>query len=239
MKAILGLTVAAGLAFAASAVSAATYDFIDAIDNGPLGESYYSTLTTGDYAYFTGPSISITAQYAGDPTVYVYADSDTAGLGVCRDASGGTGARPGNTTNLCNPSSDDSIQSVFSNTGQYLGSEYLTLTFNEDTYLTSITVNANHDGPLTTSDYIWIWDGAWTPVQTAILTEVDGKSYFTYYFDKFFSAGSFISLGGDCNNIYLSALEASPPSVPAPAAGIMLLTGLGGMAAMRRRRKAA
>lgn len=244
MKAIFGLTAAAGLMLAASSVSAATYDFVHAIDSGTLGESYYTTFNTADHSDFSGlPSVSLDAGYydygTGSfvDTPYVYADYGNAGFGACRAVLDGTsaGADTGNQDNKCAPSSDDSIQSVQLASGTWV-SEYLKITFNEGTQLTSLTVDANHDGGLTPTSLFAVWatgDANWTFVQTDTLD----NGFFTYALDKYFEAGTSLYLKADCNDIYLSAMEVS--KVPLPASGLLLLGGLGGLAAVKRRRRKA
>lgn len=114
----------------------------------------------------------------------------------------------------CNPTSDDNVQ---------LG-ETLILTFSEDVKITSILLrNATH-GLFEALDFI----------------NFDGDNSGTYTVGLGGFGGVFGSLWeftiGDPIEFYIASITVSP--IPVPAAGLMLLTGLGGMFFARRRRKA-
>ena len=230
------LLLAAGLTLSAASAQSATYDFIDAIDGagGPINESIWTEFDTGDFAYFTGPSISLTGTSGGN-AAYAYADAGTAGFGVCRTPlTPATGtyvdlAKPGK-SNVCDPGSDDSIQSAFE--------ELLKITANEaGTRISSITVNANHDGKLMEGDKVKI-----NGVEITLTAADIVGGYYTHTVDRVFGIGDFLtveSVGGASGpHLYLSGMEVS--AVPVPAALPLLLAGLGGLGFMgRRRRKAA
>ena len=68
--------------------------------------------------------------------------------------------------------------------------------------------------------------GQWTEVKLSFLVPTDAT-----YTLRFSAGGTNDSLGGLIDNVSVSP-------VPVPAAGLMLLGGLGGLAALRRRKRA-
>lgn len=223
---------AAGLALFATSAHAATYDFIDAIDGvgGPINESIWTEFDTGDFSYFGGPSISLTGT-AGGSTAFAYADAGGAGFGVCRNATSSSvinKAAPG-AGNVCAPGSDDSIQSAYD--------ELLKITANSNgTLISSITVNANHDGNLAAGDKVII-----SGVEiTLSSSDIVGGAY-THIVGTVFAMGDFLTVesagGANGPHLYLSAMEVS--SVPVPAALSLLLAGLGGFGVMAQRKRKA
>ncbi len=102
------------LAFSAQ-LQALVLDF-QALADGALGESAWQPLLVNfNEGGFAG-TVTISGQAGGNPG-YAYFDasnsSGRAGLGVCPKliAGGSTGANPGSSANVCDPSSDDNIRS--------------------------------------------------------------------------------------------------------------------------------
>lgn len=82
-----------------------------------------------------------------------------------------------------------------------------------------------------------------TPVTRFVGLGVDGDDLFGLEADggifKWTGGGSFIAFGETTGLIGTQFTDASSAVIPLPAAGWMLLAGLGGLAALKRRRKAA
>jgi hypothetical protein len=218
---------AAVLAFAATGAQAATYDLIDAIDGagGPINESIWSEFNTSDFSYFDGPSVSLSGA-AGTAAAYAYADAGTAGFGVCRTPSSNNFVNVANPGwgNVCNPGSDDSIQSEFD--------EVLMITANENSVLIkSITVNANHDGRLKAGDKVKIGG-----VEITLGAGDIVNGYYTHVVGTVFNINDILTVESvDRPHLYLSAIELS--SIPLPAPAFLLIGGLGALGAASRRRK--
>lgn len=71
--------------------------------------------------------------------------------------------------------------------------------------------------------------GAWTEIMATFEVETDGKYALT-----FLASGTSDSFGGFIDDVSLT-----PAPVPLPAGGLLLVTALGGLAALRRRLKSA
>jgi len=242
---------AAMLAFASSA-QAVLINFQDMADskNGfTYGESVWDPLSlNADF----GVDIDITAfstDGSGNTTdAYAYLDRGIAGLGVCRNLTSGGALKlnhkTNSGTNLCDPSSDDNI-----NTLGRAGGETLTFTFNEDILVSKIWFNNNHDpdygmdgdtvviggnnhtfdeGPTTTNqketrddvDLGWLFEFTGTAGMFSALDTLD----IGYYMGTEFRAEEF----------YISAIEVTQP-VPEPATLALLGLGLLGIGVTRRR----
>lgn len=228
---ILTTSIVAAVVMAGASAQAATYDFKAAANaGGGIGESAYTSFDTT--SAFAGPGLTITAGDEDfDGTPYVYFDNGNAGIGVCNDLNAAGDASVDTATNgssnLCNPSGDDGITT---------SGEFLTFTAQSSMTIDGIWINSNHDNAS-------IWDTVWLiageTYSNLLGSFVDDSlsqdgDIFIDLGGFFLAAGDFFTVKGTSGaNSYISGLAVTP--VPLPAAGWLLIAGLGGLAAMRRK----
>ena len=221
----------------AQGASAATFNFVDIADGGSFtdtdnvgqtgGEADWDTIVgagLGILDTVSGISVVGSASASDNSSLVAYFDSGNAGLGVCGVLTG---------SGQCNPSNDDNVGALggSSNSGDSTF-ETLILTFSESVNLTDV---------LFRSEGHHVFNGTVTINNTS--TVISGGSWlgsligsvFTFQYDPIDCGGG--TGCGSSNEFYIEAATVAP--VPVPAAGLLLLTALGGLGVMRRRRKSA
>lgn len=234
---MMRLTVAAGiLAVVAGGASAATvtYDFKkEANASGQIGESIFDEFATTGNGVFTGPNLLMTATKDGDDA-FVYFDNNNAGIGVCGVPSNPANVNnynPGSGANQCNPAGDDGITTAL---------ETLHIEATQKLTIESIYINSNHDNddadPLAAVlGTVWEFGGTVYDVADFVVESVSGTGDVRIDVNFMMFAGDVVTLEGLSGaNSYLSAITVAP--VPLPAGMALMLTGLGGFAAFRRRK---
>lgn len=195
--------------------SAVIIDFIDLTQGaGNLGESSWDVLSiSGAY----GLEITGHATNDDDANQFAYLDWGNAGLGVCKDAIGApTGAQPNNSTNSCQPSSDDNVT---------VG-EYLEFVFDEDVVVDNLWFNNNHDGGFGAGDQVKI-NGVSYAVATGYAGGANGIGSFMV------AAGDVLKIEYDNEEFYVSGMAVS--AVPVPAAVWLFGSALLGFVGLGRR----
>lgn len=227
------LLIAGLLAIAATGAQAATYNFKAAANSGGgIGEAIYTTFNTN--SFFTGPNLAVTAT-AGSKNAFVYFDAGNAGIGVCKTANAlGTSTMnkaSNGGTNRCAPSSDDGMTAV---------NEALKFTSTSGSVLiSSIWINSNHDGGMAAlMKSIWSIGGTIYSAANGVANSVSQSGDLRFDVNIRLTQGQSLNLFGTKSpDSYVSAISVS--AVPIPAAGLLLLGAVGGLAAMRRKRVAA
>ena len=250
---------AAVLTMVGTAASAATYSFgadaisfqtsqgfegtFDQVYNQDDGDNPTFGLNTQD-----GITVQATAtihppnddQLTADPFMDSLSGRKPAGLGVCSTGFDvlGTDGDSGDYGGISRCSTQYSGSPKDAGDDNLLFPEILTLTFSKDVWLQDLMIrDADHNlvtgSILVGSDALPLNEGHPGLVELDVIAGVVQDTYAAGFSSLFY----FTSAGGrPGDEIYLEVLTAV---VPLPAAGWLLLGGLGGLAAMKRRKKAA
>ena len=200
-----------------TATSATTINFA-ALADGSYGESIWKPLEFASYG------LTINGYHNGNKR-FAYLDAKNAGLGVCKKAKHNPNhvnqKNSGSGSNHCKDSSDDNVSK----------NEHLEFTFEEDTTITGLWLNNNHDGGFDGND-TYILNGAYTSVSTTEYNFLVGAG-------ESFTVAYGGNKGKNRKQFYVDQIEFNKTprvDIPEPAMLSLLALSLIGIGAKRRRR---
>ncbi len=228
---IIGLGVAATILSAGIASAAViNFEMTDRTEMGVADGTKVTDTSTSNFAYVSGYSFNGTNITGDSPYAYLDAPSNgkPGGLGVCK-VLGTLGGK----ADQCDPRDDDNIT-----TGEAVGINFGTGTLNSVTFRGDVLGGGNtHDLLKAGNTFLWSLNGfAWNTAQT-----IAGGIWEPINLELSNLAGIFFAT--DRYELYIAEanFDGTPPDqgptpAPIPAAGLMLLTALGGLGFARRKR---
>lgn len=216
------LTTVVAVALGTSAAQAATLDFLGFTDaNGETAvEGFFPNDTIFDAMFV--PIATTLRGYSGDAASgktgsgpFAYLDRNQAGVGVCKVLSG----------SQCAPASDDNLTK-----GEILG-----VSFGQSVTITSLSFRGEShptDPEFGQSDLFDVsFDGGANWLSLALVNARFGNSVAV---NAVLPKGTEMLLAYNNQQYYLSAMEVAP--VPLPAAGLLLVAGIGALGFASRKR---
>ena len=222
-----GLAAGLGLFMLSGSASAATLNFTQYIDTVAGEKSVISDFALGGYTVSAHGSTVLGAadpvpagfaDYSSDPQAYF--DFGAAGIGVCRTT----------VATQCSPASDDNVTGPGVPGGPI---EILSVGFNAAVAVTDLIFKTEgHNFAFTAGDLIDIsTDG----ITWSAFAFIAGTGALAGDPTFLLAAGEYLHFKFNNEQFYLSA--ATVTSVPLPAAGLFLLSGLAGLGFLGRRKK--
>ncbi len=217
----------------ASIANATVLDFIDHIDNVSgetggdplvLGPSVYVPVATTANGYTGSQASGITG------SAYVaYGDFREAGIGVCKTL--GAPSQNAGANECASGADDDNLQD-----GEILG-----LSWMETLLVNGVGFSGeNHpDDALGQNDqFAYSLDGtSWSLGQLIEYDQASNSGFYMFGAPLRVEKGQELYFAYENEQYYVAAMDVTSP-VPVPAAGLLLVGGLGALGAMRKRRNA-
>jgi hypothetical protein len=229
--------------FTAQSVSAATFDFIAMADGpdanyiGPVELNWQQTAFAAGLT-IDGVTLVASGSNANGGFADAFFDKDKAGLGVCSTPNIASGSKAG--WSGCATGAGAGSNTADDNVSATQGGETLTLDFGQTVTVSQIIFTGEghkwFEGSVkingVTYDMGTYGTNVGPNVKGGYTTFAEALTGSVFDFEYIPVAGT-----SRVNQFYIGAATVAP--IPVPAAGLLLLTALGGLGVARRRRKAA